>query len=119
MKLEDAVTRASKSLLTNQDVENFCAQNKTSLTDFFEAFARNVAFGYVEGKQTWEFYDSAMNHIYGIVLLAKLPRFPDFCWNVFAAFDVGELNLKPGSNVTPDSATKPLIKAFIASDHVI
>jgi hypothetical protein len=118
MKLEDAVARASEYSLTNQDVEKFCVQNKISLADFFEAFARNVASGYVEEKQTWEFCDSAMNHIYGIVLLAKLPRFPDFCWNVFEAFDIGELMLKPGSGETPDSVTKPLIKALIANDRV-
>jgi hypothetical protein len=118
MRLEDAVTRASKNLLTNQDVEKFCAKSKISLEAFFEAFARNVAFGYVEEKHTWDFYDSAINHIYSIVLLAKLPRFPDFCWNVFHAFDTGELHLKPGSSATPDSVTKPLIEALIANDHV-
>ncbi len=118
MKLEDAVARASKSLLKNRDIENFCAKNKISSADFFETFARNVASGYIEEKEDWEFYDSAMNHIYGVVLLAKLPQFPVFCWNVFEAFDAGELNLKLGSNVTPDSVTKPLIKALIANDHL-
>ncbi len=61
-----------------------------SIHSLCDAFAREVAEGYLRGDYSWEVGDIAMNSLYSSAYGIADFGLPDFATRVFEAFDEGE-----------------------------
>ena len=79
-----------------------------TLSQFCDAYAKEVADGYLVGRYTWTEGDVAMNSLWGYIshsLMKDIP-IPDFSFGVFLAFDSGETTSEPENEMI----TKNLLK---------
>jgi len=70
-----------------------------SLSQFCDAFAKEVDDGFLAGRYSWSDGDVAMNALWGYISrsLMKDTPIPDYAFGVFLAFDAGETIHEKGS----------------------
>jgi hypothetical protein len=72
---------------------------------FCDSFARFLVQKYLAGDLSWADADAAANHIFDLMIQHCGDRVPDYAWDVYLAFDVGECTAPGG-----DAITRPLIE---------
>jgi hypothetical protein len=110
MTLQNLIQSASVERPSAAVLEQAAVTLNTSLNALLNAFAREVAEGYLDGKYSWEFGDTVMNNLYSCAYVFSDLCLPDFAWNVFAAFDEGEY-IHTGES--PELDGEPRTKALL------
>jgi hypothetical protein len=84
------IESAASGPLTKADIERVCEEEKKSLFEFYDAFARIVAEKFAGGEYAWAFCDAAMNSLFTYAHPVSLSGLPAFAFEVYSAFDEGE-----------------------------
>jgi hypothetical protein len=72
-----------------------------------DAFAGQLAEGYVSNRITWADADRAANNFYELMITRCGGTVPTYAWDVYLAFDTGECT-PPGG----DLVTRPILEAL-------
>ena len=97
-------------VITPETVARACSECGLSAQEFCDAFAKEVAGGFLEGSVTWSDGDAAMNALWGYISLSLMKHtpIPDYAFGVFLAFDAGETIQEKSS----DARTTELLNAL-------
>ena len=111
---DDGFTSAS-----NDDINKWAGERGLSLPDFLDRIGIEIANRYRSGERRFEFCDSLVNDLYGILIGRVVTnsdvRWPDDFHEVYEAFDAGEYYRLADHSDDPEADfTKPLIAAFLA-----
>jgi hypothetical protein len=66
-----------------------------------DLIATDLASRYLEGSISWADADTCANNIYDLMISHCRPQMPDFAWDVFLAFDEGEIDDRGDSYTRP------------------
>ena len=112
MTLSSLIQSVSAEVPTVATLEQFAASSEVTLFSLLDAFARELAEGYLHGKYSWEFGDSTMNNLYSCAYGNSDMCLPEFARQVFAAFDEGEY---VHAGESPDLDGEPRTKKILVS----
>jgi hypothetical protein len=59
---------------------------------FCDALAEHLAQRYLSNGVSWHDADAIANHYYGLMIQHCGERMPDYAWDVYLAFDEGEID---------------------------
>jgi hypothetical protein len=68
---------------------------------FCDAFAEHLVQQYFSNSITWQDADAVANHYYSLMIQHCGTRMPDYAWDVYLAFDEGEMDSR-GDSFTRD-----------------
>src|ERR1700731_1393134 len=108
------VIAESPKAVTPELVARACSDLGILQSELCDMFAKEVAHGYLDGSLTWRDADSAMNALSGFFFLhlPKVTPFPGYAYDVFLAFDAGEVFPEPDNErVTKKQLTSLHAKA--------
>jgi hypothetical protein len=115
MTIDDIAQKAFDRRFDKAEAEAFCQQEHITPNVFMERFARYIVDGYLDGRFTWVSCDNAMNGSQWFMHTKRTPQTPDYPFEVFLAFDAGEMK---HPNMTPDQVTRQFIDKIVAKYHV-
>jgi len=72
-----------------------------AVKEFCDAFCRRLVERYIAGSLSWDEADTAVNNIYLLMIGHCGRRMPDYAWEVFVAFDEGEIGNRGESFTRP------------------
>jgi hypothetical protein len=100
-------------VITPETVTRACSELGLSAPEFCDAFAKEVAEGYLSGAITWSDGDVAMNALSGYFFIhtPKNESIPDYAFGVYLAFDEAEY-VHPGDpkDFDNESRTRALLR---------
>lgn len=117
MTLKDLIQTASVRPISTTDLHSTASALHLSQNALCDAFAREVAEGYLSGKYSWQLGDIAMNHLFAFAHGNDPFELPDFAWRVYLAFDQGEY-IRQGkpSDLDGEPRTKAMLTELSAQD---
>jgi len=92
---------AGKRMLTLEDVDLTTASGADAVRERCDLIAADVARRYLSGSLEWANADTCANHIYDLMILHCDSRPPTFAWDVFLAFDEGEIKNRGDGHTRP------------------
>ncbi|NNN04983.1 MAG: hypothetical protein HKL90_03690 [Elusimicrobia bacterium] len=90
------------------EVRRFCTENGVSVSLFFDKFSEEVTSLFLNNLMSWEAGDAAINAASGFMTSTQIPIL-DFTWEVFLAFNAGEI--APGPAITRPLLAQALAKS--------
>jgi hypothetical protein len=72
---------------------------EASVKSFCDEFAQRLVQRYFSNDLSWEDADAAANHYYLLMIHHCGSKLPDYAWEVFIAFDEGEIDER-GDGIT-------------------
>lgn len=84
LALDRALSLDDLDLGSNPDPDN--------VKEFCDAFAERLAQRYLSNGISWQDADAVANHYYTLMIQHCGERVPDYAWEVFIAFDEGEID---------------------------
>ena len=97
-------------VISADEIDGAALKLGLSPSQLCDAFAKEVADGYLAGRYTWDEGDVAMNALWGYISLSLMEHtpIPDYAFGVFLAFDAGEVIQEKSS----DACTTELLRAL-------
>jgi hypothetical protein len=92
MKIDPQIDIARERPLTIEDVGLGVAPQADSVKAFCDAFAERLVQRYVSKDLSWSDADTVANHYYNLMIRHCGIRMPDYAWDVYLAFDEGEVD---------------------------
>lgn len=110
MNIDEIIKIAAEGPLSPQTVDAVCADQRMTLDDLFNMFARKVTEGYLEGTYAWSLCDQAMTNLFSYACLRAKGDLPAYAREVFHAFDEGEyIHHGDSKNIDGEQRTKKLL----------
>ena len=78
--------------LTLDDLELGSSPAPEAVKSCCDAFAEHLAQQYLSNEVTWQDADAVANHYFGLMIQHCGKRMPDYAWEVYLAFDEGEID---------------------------
>ena len=78
--------------LTLNDLELGSSPDPETVKSYCDAFAEHLAQRYLSNGVTWKIADVVANHYYSLMVQHCGRRMPDYAWEVYIAFDEGEID---------------------------
>ena len=113
MNLPTLVHSIYKKPPTAAQLEEAANSMSISLETLLDAFAREVAEGYMSGKYPWEVGDRAMNNLFATAYGPADICLPQFAYDVYIAFDEGEYIHKDQPEFDGEPRTKALLRPLL------
>jgi hypothetical protein len=92
-------------LVSEEDLQRWHAYTPQRQTELFDALGAQVAREYHSQRLSFEFCDTLVNHLYGIMIFQQgsrdAPPWPKLFWRVYEAFDAGEWSLPSNPSFDP------------------
>lgn len=103
---------------TAAQLEEAANSMSISLETLLDAFAREVAEGYMSGKYSWEVGDCAMTNLFATAYGPADICLSQFAYDVYIAFDEGEYMHKDQSELDGEPRTQALLRPLLESHGV-
>jgi hypothetical protein len=87
--------------LTLEDLELGSRPDPEIVKSYCDAFAEHLAQQYLSNEVTWQDADAIANNYYSLMIQHCGTRMPDYAWDVYLAFDEGEIDGR-GDSFTRD-----------------
>lgn len=97
------IATAMERQLVLADIGLTAADPSNAVMKFCDDFCRRVVVRYLLNELSWEAADTAANNIYLLMIKDCGGRVPHYAWDVYLAFDEGEIGDRG------DSFTRPRI----------
>lgn len=78
--------------LTLHDAGLTDAESRDTVRDWCDSYAGRLAERYLSGDVNWTHADYAANRLYDLMIRHSGGRVPDYAWDVYLAFDGGEID---------------------------
>ena len=92
---------AAQRMLTLQDVGLSAASAPNDVRERCNLIAADLAQRYLSGSLNWTDADTCANHIYDLMILHCGSQVPAFAWDIFLAFDEGEVDDRGDRHTRP------------------
>src|SRR5262245_17122228 len=92
---------AAHRMLTLQDVGLPAAAAPESVRARCDLIAADLATQYLSGSLTWQDADDRANNLYDLMISHCGLQVPTFAWDIFLAFDEGEIDDRGDSYTRP------------------
>jgi hypothetical protein len=112
--MKHLIQRASAEPVSETELTQAAQSLGISLYSLCDAFARELAEGYLRGEYLWEFGDSAMNSLYSSAYGSSDGGLPPFALGVYEAFDEGEYRHLQDSGPDGEPRTRTLLGQLLA-----
>src|SRR5262245_44882007 len=99
--MDGSLEIAAERMLTLEDVGLTAASTPEAVRAKCDLIAATLARSYLSGALNWAEADTRANNIYDLMISHCGSRVPDFAWNVFLAFDEGEVDDRGDSHTRP------------------
>ena len=118
MNIESLIRKAATEpimALPKADVESASEEEKKSIDEICNAFARIVAERFLTGEYSWRYCDAAMNSLFGYGYAGygipedALTGLPPFAFDIYIAFDEGEFRHKTKYNEQGEALSRLLV----------
>ena len=112
MSIESLIQKAAaepNKALSKADLERVSEEEKKSIDEIHNAFARIIAEKFLSGEYSWEYCDAAMNSLFGYAYPVALTGLPPFAFDIYIAFDEGEYHHKTEYPEEGEALSKRLV----------
>jgi hypothetical protein len=99
--VDSSLEIAAQRMLTLNDVGLSAATEPDVVRERCNAIAADLATHYLAGSLSWLDADTRANNIYDLMISHCGSQVPAFAWDVFLAFDEGEVDDRRDSHTRP------------------